>query len=188
MACGFTSGVLNTSLGTNGPPLVFDLQARAIDANTFRATISMVFVFGNMLALTLFVLDGKVTADDLPGGADRRPGVAARAGARLADPPARARRALPLARAHAAVRGRHHRDRVRRDVKPPRRTVVTMSPDDGPSDPAAWDALRAICSSLAERDREDQSRRACLVRRIRQAAPASSRRRGTTITTTATRW
>jgi uncharacterized protein len=65
MACGFTSGVLNTSLGTNGPPLVFDLQARAVDANTFRATISMVFVFGNILALTLFVVDGKVTADDL---------------------------------------------------------------------------------------------------------------------------
>ena len=65
MACGFTSGVLNTSLGTNGPPLVFDLQARAVDANTFRATISTVFVFGNILALTLFIVDGKVTADDL---------------------------------------------------------------------------------------------------------------------------
>src|SRR3954469_17381746 len=65
VACGFTSGVLNTSLGTNGPPLVFDLQARAIEANTFRATLSAVFVFGNMLALTLFVLDGKVSDDDL---------------------------------------------------------------------------------------------------------------------------
>ena len=63
IACGFTSGVLNTSLGTNGPPLVFDLQARAIEANTFRATLSMVFVFGNMLALALFALSGKVTDD-----------------------------------------------------------------------------------------------------------------------------
>ena len=63
IACGFTSGVLNTSLGTNGPPLVFDLQARAIEANTFRATLSMVFVFGNMLALLLFALSGKVTDD-----------------------------------------------------------------------------------------------------------------------------
>ena len=35
--------------------------ARPIDADTFRATISTVFVFGNMLALTLFVVDGKVT-------------------------------------------------------------------------------------------------------------------------------
>ena len=65
VACGFTSGVLNTSLGTNGPPLVFDLQARAVGASTFRATISTVFVFGNMLALTLFLIDGKVTADEL---------------------------------------------------------------------------------------------------------------------------
>jgi uncharacterized membrane protein YfcA len=65
VACGFTSGVLNTSLGTNGPPLVFDLQARAIAADTFRATIATVFVFGNVLALTLFVIDGKVTSDAL---------------------------------------------------------------------------------------------------------------------------
>ena len=65
VACGFTSGVLNTSLGTNGPPLVFDLQARSVEAHTFRATISTVFVFGNMLALTLFVIDGKVTGDEL---------------------------------------------------------------------------------------------------------------------------
>jgi uncharacterized membrane protein YfcA len=65
VACGFTSGVLNTSLGTNGPPLVFDLQARAIEAGTFRATINTVFVFGNMLALTLFALDGKVGGEDL---------------------------------------------------------------------------------------------------------------------------
>jgi uncharacterized protein len=65
VACGFTSGVLNTSLGTNGPPLVFDLQARAVGATTFRATISTVFVFGNMLALTLFLIDGKVTGDEL---------------------------------------------------------------------------------------------------------------------------
>ena len=65
VACGFTSGVLNTSLGTNGPPLVFDLQARAVEAHRFRATISTVFVFGNVLALTLFVIDGKVSGDEL---------------------------------------------------------------------------------------------------------------------------
>lgn len=63
--CGFLSGVLNTSLGTNGPPLVFDLQARGLDAPSFRATISTVFVFSNIVALTLFALDGKITADGL---------------------------------------------------------------------------------------------------------------------------
>jgi uncharacterized protein len=65
VGCGFTSGVLNTSLGTNGPPLVFDLQARGLVADPFRATIAAVFVFGNIFALTLFVIDGKVTADDV---------------------------------------------------------------------------------------------------------------------------
>jgi uncharacterized membrane protein YfcA len=63
VACGFTSGVLNTSLGTNGPPLVFDLQARVIAPDTFRATLSTVFVFGNVLALALFIANGKMTED-----------------------------------------------------------------------------------------------------------------------------
>jgi uncharacterized protein len=63
--CGFLSGVLNTSLGTNGPPLVFDLQARGLDADVFRATISAVFVFSNIVALLLFIADGKVSGDEL---------------------------------------------------------------------------------------------------------------------------
>jgi uncharacterized membrane protein YfcA len=60
---GFLSGVLNTSLGTNGPPLVFVLQARQLDPQRFRGTISLVFAFGNVLGITLFALDGKITAD-----------------------------------------------------------------------------------------------------------------------------
>ena len=59
--CGFVSGVLNTSLGTNGPPLVFDLQARNLDAYRFRATIATVFVASNVVALVLFAIDGKIT-------------------------------------------------------------------------------------------------------------------------------
>jgi uncharacterized membrane protein YfcA len=68
-AAGFVSGVLNTSLGTNGPPLVFVLQARHLDPPRFRATISTVFVFGNLFALALFVLDGKVTGEGLTAAA-----------------------------------------------------------------------------------------------------------------------
>jgi uncharacterized membrane protein YfcA len=60
---GFVSGVLSTSLSTNGPPLVFALQARQIPAVTFRATISAVFALSNVLGLTLFVVSGKVTHD-----------------------------------------------------------------------------------------------------------------------------
>jgi uncharacterized membrane protein YfcA len=60
---GFASGVLNTSLSTNGPPLVFVLQARRLDAAAFRATIVAVFALSNVFAVTLFVVTGKVNRD-----------------------------------------------------------------------------------------------------------------------------
>ncbi len=62
---GFVSGVLNTSLSTNGPPLVFDLQARQLKPNQFRATIAAVFACSNIVALALFIGGGKVTNDGL---------------------------------------------------------------------------------------------------------------------------
>ena len=62
---GFISGVLNTSLSTNGPPLVFDLQARQLEPNEFRATISAVFALSNVVGLALFAADGRITADGL---------------------------------------------------------------------------------------------------------------------------
>jgi uncharacterized membrane protein YfcA len=70
---GFVSGVLNTSLGTNGPPLVFTLQARGLEPQGFRATIATVFVFGNVFALALFIADGKFTRDGLAGAAIAAP-------------------------------------------------------------------------------------------------------------------
>ena len=62
---GFVSGVLNTSLSTNGPPLVFDLQARRLPAEQFRATISATFALGNIGGLSLFIADGKITRTGL---------------------------------------------------------------------------------------------------------------------------
>ncbi len=62
---GFVSGVLATSLSTNGPPLVFALQARQLSAVTFRATISTVFALSNIGGLTLFIASGKITRDGL---------------------------------------------------------------------------------------------------------------------------
>ena len=59
---GFLSGVLNTSLSTNGPPLAFDLQARQLPPHRFRATIASVFFLSNIVGLTLFVLDGRITS------------------------------------------------------------------------------------------------------------------------------
>ncbi|MEQ1874026.1 MAG: sulfite exporter TauE/SafE family protein [Ilumatobacteraceae bacterium] len=57
---GFLSGVLNTSLSTNGPPLVFDLQARRLPAEQFRATMSATFALCNIGGIALFIADGKV--------------------------------------------------------------------------------------------------------------------------------
>lgn len=59
---GFLSGVLNTSIGTNGPPLVLALQARHVEAVRFRATIVAVFALSNILAIALFIADDKITS------------------------------------------------------------------------------------------------------------------------------
>lgn len=62
---GFVSGVLATSLSTNGPPLVFVLQARQLSAVRFRATISTVFALTNVGGLALFAASGKITRDGI---------------------------------------------------------------------------------------------------------------------------
>ena len=59
-AVGLASGVLNTSVSTNGPPLVFLLQAYGYDPHTFRGTISRVFVYSNVVSVTLFALAGRI--------------------------------------------------------------------------------------------------------------------------------
>ncbi len=60
---GFVSGVLNTSLSTNGPPLVFVLHARESTPDAFRATLNMVFACCNVVAITLFLVAGRVDRD-----------------------------------------------------------------------------------------------------------------------------
>jgi uncharacterized membrane protein YfcA len=76
-AAGFVSGVLNTSLSTNGPPLVVVLQARGLQPAPFRATISAVFALSNVFALTLFVGSGKVTRAGLAAAAFAVPSLIA---------------------------------------------------------------------------------------------------------------
>lgn len=72
---GFVSGLLNTSLSTNGPPLVFVLQARRMPAEQFRATIAAVFALSNVFALVLFAGTGKITVDGLRAAALGAPAV-----------------------------------------------------------------------------------------------------------------
>jgi uncharacterized membrane protein YfcA len=72
---GFLSGILNTSLSTNGPPLVFVLQARGLAADPFRGTISRIFAWCNIGAITGFVATGKVTRDGLIAAAVALPAM-----------------------------------------------------------------------------------------------------------------
>ncbi len=73
---GFLSGVLNTSLSTNGPPLVITLQARRLEPAAFRATLAAVFALSNVFAMTLFVSSGKVTRAGLVTAAFAAPAMA----------------------------------------------------------------------------------------------------------------
>lgn len=67
LAAGAVSGVLATSVSTNGPPLVFALQARHVSPAVFRPTINTVFAVSAGVSLVLYVVAGKVTGDVLLG-------------------------------------------------------------------------------------------------------------------------
>ncbi len=59
IGAGFVSGTLNTSLSTNGPPLVAVLHARHLEPATFRGTLSVVFAASNVIAVALFAGAGR---------------------------------------------------------------------------------------------------------------------------------
>ena len=63
LGAGVVSGVLNTSLSTNGPPLVMALHARHLAPSVFRGTISAVFAGTGVITLGLFLASGRYTAD-----------------------------------------------------------------------------------------------------------------------------
>lgn len=75
VGAGFLSGVLNTSLSTNGPPLVFVLQARHLEPAEFRGTISAVFALSNIAGIALFLGAGKITGDGLLAAAVALPAL-----------------------------------------------------------------------------------------------------------------
>jgi len=72
---GIVAGLLATSTSTNGPPLVFLMQARQMSPATFRATINTVFALSNIGALALFLSAGKVTSQNLTGVAVALPSL-----------------------------------------------------------------------------------------------------------------
>ena len=62
---GAVSGVLNTSLATNGPPLVIYLQGRQLTPEQFRATISLVFSVSNAIGLVMLLGGGAIRVVDV---------------------------------------------------------------------------------------------------------------------------
>lgn len=77
VGAGFVSGVLNTSLSTNGPPLVFTLQARRLEPDRFRATLAAAFALSSVVGVALFVAAGEVNRDGLVGAAVALPAMLA---------------------------------------------------------------------------------------------------------------
>jgi uncharacterized protein len=61
VVAGFVSGVLNTSVSTNGPPLVLTLHARNLPPEAFRGTISAVFACSAVVANVLLASAGRYT-------------------------------------------------------------------------------------------------------------------------------
>jgi uncharacterized membrane protein YfcA len=57
---GFVSGLLNTSTGTNGPPLVLTLSGQDLPPDQMRATLAGTFGLSAVVAIALFVADGLV--------------------------------------------------------------------------------------------------------------------------------
>jgi uncharacterized membrane protein YfcA len=62
---GLISGFLLTSTSTNGPPLVFALQARKSEPQVFRATLNMIFLVSGVYGLILFAAFGEIATIDL---------------------------------------------------------------------------------------------------------------------------
>jgi len=76
LAGGVVSGALTTSVGTNGPPLVFVLQARRFEPDRFRATITSVFFVLDVLSVAVFAATGEIDRNILLAVGAALPGLA----------------------------------------------------------------------------------------------------------------
>jgi uncharacterized membrane protein YfcA len=72
---GFASGVLATSTGTNGPPLVITFQGKDLEPNVFRATLAAAFLAQSVATLVAFTATGKVTGDVVRAALAGYPGI-----------------------------------------------------------------------------------------------------------------
>jgi uncharacterized protein len=60
---GFVSGVLATTTGTNGPPLVIAMHSRRVAPVVFRATLVVIYLFANVVSLGLFWYYSRLNAN-----------------------------------------------------------------------------------------------------------------------------
>jgi uncharacterized membrane protein YfcA len=77
VVAGVCTGVLTTSTGTNGPPIVTVLHARGLDADAFRATATTVFLVLDLLAVLLFAGTGELGGGQVATAAVALPVVVA---------------------------------------------------------------------------------------------------------------
>lgn len=62
VGAGFVSGMINTSIGVGGPPVVLVLQAAETEQHAFRATTVAYFFLANLVALPLLFASGVVSS------------------------------------------------------------------------------------------------------------------------------
>lgn len=74
-AAGFTAGILSTSTGTSGPPIVIALSAKQLEPPVFRATISAIFLVQGSASLVFFAVGGRITRDTVLVALAGLPGV-----------------------------------------------------------------------------------------------------------------
>jgi len=77
VTAGFTAGILSTSTGTSGPPIVIALSAKQLEPAVFRATISAIFLVQSAAALVAFAIGGQITRDAVAVALAGLPGVIA---------------------------------------------------------------------------------------------------------------
>lgn len=68
VGAGFVSGMINTSIGVGGPPVVLVLQAAEHEQHAFRATTVTYFLCSNLVALPLFLASGVVSSSTWAAG------------------------------------------------------------------------------------------------------------------------
>jgi uncharacterized membrane protein YfcA len=74
---GLVSGLLNTSVGMNGPPVVLYLQGREHEPAEFRAALAVFFLVSSVITLAAFAAAGVISREALALWGVGLPAVAA---------------------------------------------------------------------------------------------------------------